>query len=177
MDSRYDRTARLLHWAIAALLLAQCAFGYWMGDVQRNTPDRAYIINLHKSVGMVIGVLILLRLYWRLRHAPPAMLSTLAQWQQKLAGATHHALYLCMALVPLSGYLASNFSKHGVKFFNTLTLAPWGSDDKAIYGVFNQTHKTAAFVLLAVAVVHVAAAVWHALQRDGVFERMSLRPF
>ena len=102
---------------------------------------------------------------------------SLAAWQQRLAASSHHLLYLLMLVLPLSGYLASNFSKHGVKFFNLLALPPWGSDDKAIYAVFNQSHKISVVLLLALVALHLLAALWHGLRRDGIFSRISLRPY
>ncbi len=80
---------------------------------------------------------------------------------------------LCMVLMPLSGYLASNFSKHGIKLFNAVKLAPWGRDDKLIYAVFNQTHKVTAVLLAVLIGVHLLAVVKHVLvDRDGLLSRM-----
>jgi cytochrome b561 len=177
MDLRYDRTARVLHWIIAALLIGQFVFGWWLGEVPRNTPARGYYVNLHKSAGLLIGLLILLRLVWRFMHTAPALPNTVPRWQRRLAASSHLGLYLCMVLMPLSGYLASNFSKYGVKFFNTVSLPPWGSDDKQLYALFNQTHKTTALVLATLVVLHLLAALKHGLQRDGVIHRMWIRPF
>lgn len=177
METRYGRTARVLHWLIAILLLVQFVFGWWLGDIPRNTPARGYFVNLHKSAGIIIGLLILLRLYWRLRHPPPPLPAMMARWQHRLAAASHHVLYICMVMMPLSGYMASNFSRHGVKFFNAITLPPWGPDNKLLYTVFNQVHKTTAVLLLALVVLHVVAALWHGLRRDGIFSRIWLRPF
>lgn len=179
MAERYDRTARVLHWLVALLLLGQLIFGWWMGEVPRNTPLRGYVVNLHKSMGLVIGLLVVLRVVWRLRHPAPPWpgTSTMPAWQRRLAGITHVLLYVVMLLVPLAGYVASNFSKFGVKFFNLVLLPPWGSDDKQIYTLFNQTHKVAVVLLVALLAAHVGAALMHALRRDGVFARISLRPF
>ncbi len=175
MQATYDRTARQLHWLIAALLLAQLIFGWWLGDIPRGTPARGYYVNLHKSTGLLLGLLIVLRLGWRLRHGAPAWPQAMPRWQRTLAAASHHLLYLLMLLVPLAGYLASNFSKHGVKFFNTWVMPPWGADDKAVYSVLNQTHKVGAALLLALIVLHLLAALHHAWRRDGVFSRMWAR--
>lgn len=177
LELRYDRVARLLHWLLALLLLGQLAFGWWLGEIPRNTPARGYFVNLHKSTGLLIGLLVLLRLGWRLAHTPPPLPPAVPACQQRLAAAGHRGLYLLMLLVPLSGYLASNFSKYGIKFFNVLALPPWGVDDKLLYVLFNQTHKVAAMLLLALIVLHVAAALQHGLRRDGVVSRMWLRPF
>ena len=176
-QARYDRVVRVLHWVTAILLLGQFAFGWWLGDIPRNTPARGYFVNLHKSAGIVMGLLILLRLFWWLRHASPPHPVMMKRWQQRLADAAHLALYVGMVVMPLSGYLASNFSRHGVKFFNVLTLAPWGPDAKLVYAVLNQVHKTTAFLMFGLILLHVLAALGHALQRDGIFSRISLRPF
>jgi cytochrome b561 len=88
-----------------------------------------------------------------------------AQW-------SHAALYACMIGMPLSGYIASNFSKYGVKLFNVLTLPPWGVDDPQTYSIFNTTHVVLSYAFVALIVVHVLAALKHAVAKDGVFSRM-----
>ena len=169
---RYTRTAIALHWSIALLLIGQFAFGWWLGDIPRGTPARGFWINQHKSVGLIIGVLILLRIVWRLRHAPPPAVPG-AAWQQRAASIGHVALYVCMAVMPLSGYLASNFSKHGIKLFNAVSLTPWGPDNKLVYAMLNQTHKATALVLAVLVVVHLLAVVKHQLvDRDSLLARM-----
>ena len=168
----YTRIAVVLHWLIAILLLSQFAFGWLLDDIPRNTPARGYWINLHKSCGVVIGPLIVLRIIWRLRHAPPPALP-MRGWQKRAAAASHAAMYACMVLMPLSGYLASNFSKHGIKLFNTIKLAPWGSDDKVLYAVFNQTHKITAVLLASLIAVHLLAVIKHVvIDRDRLLARM-----
>ena len=176
-SQRYDRVARLLHWLLAALLIAQLAFGWWLDEIPRNTPARGYFINLHKSVGLVLGLLVLVRLGWRLGHKPPALPAATPAWQRQISGITHGLLYALMLIVPTSGYLASNFSKHGINFFNSIKLAPWGVDNREIYSLFNQTHKLSVALLVGLIVIHVGAALWHGLRRDGVLSRMGLRPF
>jgi len=176
-DQSYDRVARLLHWLLAALLIAQLAFGWWLDEVPRNTPARGYFINLHKSVGVVLGLLVLARLGWRLGHKPPAWPSTLPAWQRQASSITHRLLYGLMLIVPISGYLASNFSKHGINFFNSIKLAPWDVDNRDIYALFNQTHKLSVALLAGLIAIHAGAALWHGLRRDGVLSRMGLRPF
>jgi cytochrome b561 len=173
MRDRYTATAIALHWLIALLLLGQFAFGLMLDDIPRGTPARGMYVNLHKSSGIVIGLLIVLRLVWRLRHVPPALPDTMATWQRHAARLGHAALYLCMLALPLSGYLASNFSKHGVKFFNALRLAPWGPDDRGLYTFFNQIHHLAALLLALFVGLHVLAVAKHMLiDRDGLLWRM-----
>jgi cytochrome b561 len=170
---RYGRAAAWLHWGIGLALLAQIAFGFLMDDLApRGTPARAAVINLHKSIGIVLGVLIVARLAWRLAHAPPPWPGSMSALQQRAAGLGHRALYVCMVVLPLSGYVGSNFSKHGIRFFG-VTLAPWGPDWPAAYSFFGGVHVAAAFVFSALILGHVALALKHALiERDGVFARI-----
>lgn len=168
----YTRTAIVLHWLIGIALLAQLAFGWIVSEIPRHTPARGYYVNLHKSVGITLGVLILLRLAWRLTHRPPAMPSFMQKWQQLAAFATHRLLYVLMVAMPTLGYVASNFSKHGVKFFGH-PLSPWGPDLPVVYKLLNGAHIVCAYVLAVVIALHVLAALQHALiKRDGVFSRI-----
>ncbi|MDB5919431.1 MAG: uncharacterized protein JWR40_3665 [Massilia sp.] len=171
-ERKFTRTAIVLHWLIAVLLIGQFVFGWLLDEIPRNTPARGFWINQHKSVGLVIGVLVLLRIVWRLRHAPPPPLP-MPSWQRRAADASHLAMYVCMVVMPLSGYLASNFSKHGIKLFNAVTLAPWGSDDKLLYAVFNQTHKVTAVVFAVLIGIHLLAVAKHTLiDHDRLLSRM-----
>jgi YVTN family beta-propeller protein len=170
---RYDRTAVLLHWAIGGLLVAQIAFGFALDDLApRGTPARGAVINLHKSCGLLLFALVVLRLGWRLGHPPPAGPAMLAPWQRRAAAWGHRALYGAMLLLPLAGYLASNFSRHGIKFFG-VALAPWGPDLPAVYRLFNGLHVALALGFTLLIAGHVAVAVYHAaIARDGIAARM-----
>jgi cytochrome b561 len=168
----YTRVAIALHWLIALLLLGQIAFGWFLESVPRGIPARGFYVNLHKSTGLTLAVLILARIVWRLMHRPPQLPSLMPAWERSAARWSHIALYVCMLGMPLSGYIASNFSKHGVKFFNALTLPPWGVDNAQIYAIFNTTHVVLSYLFVALIVVHVMAALRHAIRGDGVFVRM-----
>ena len=172
-QARYDRLAVWLHWLIGAALLAETVFGFLLDEIApRNTPPRAPVINLHKSIGVVLGVLVVVRLLWRIRHAPPAWPPGFAVWKQLAAEWGHRAMYACMVLMPLCGYIASNFSKHGVRFFG-LALRPWGPDLPGVYAFFSGLHVVSAYVFTVLVVGHIAVAFWHLLiERDQVFWRM-----
>lgn len=173
LPGRYDRVAAALHWLIGVSLLGQIAFGFLLDEIApRGTPARGAVINLHKSVGIVLGLAIVLRVLWRLAHRPPGWGAALPAWQQRAARLGHVALYLCMVTMPLSGYVASNFSKHGVKFFG-VTLPAWGPNLPDVYAALNLVHVVTAWVFSALIVGHVAMALRHALvDRDGILFRM-----
>ena len=171
---RYTRVAVVLHWLIGAFLLAQIAFGWFLASVPRGTPMRGFYVNLHKSTGLTLLLLILARLGWRIANDPPLLPSFMPLWERRAARRSHVALYACMLGMPVSGYIASNFSKYGVKLFNVVTLPPWGTNDPRIYALFNTTHVVLSYVFVALIVLHIMAAVRHAIRADGVFGRMLL---
>ena len=168
----YTRVAVALHWLIAALLLGQIAFGWFLTTIARGSAMRGIYVNFHKSTGITIAALILVRLVWRLLHSPPPLPSFMPAWQRTAARANHIALYALMLIMPLSGYIASNFSKYGIKFFNAVKLPPWGVDDHRVYALFNGIHVVAAYVFVAIIALHVVAALRHAARRDRVLSRM-----
>ena len=171
--ARYDRVTVWLHWGIGVLLLAEIAFGLLLDDIApRGTPARAGVINLHKSFGIVLGILIIIRIAWRLGHAPPWP-AAMPVRRQRAANLGHAALYACMLVAPLAGYLGSNFSKYGVRFFG-VALAPWGPDWPAMYSFLVGVHDASAYLLLALVVGHVAMTLKHALiDRDGILARIA----
>ena len=172
-ELRYDRIAMALHWIIAVGVLSQIALGWWMIDIPKQPPGvRAYWFNLHKSIGMTLGVLIVLRLSWRLTHRPPPLPSATPPWQARAARASHMLLYACMLAMPLAGYLGSVFSGYPIKYFGS-TLPSWGWKDEALKQLFSTVHYAAALTFIALIAVHVIAALKHWLiDRDGVFHRM-----
>ena len=168
----YSRPAIVLHWLLAILLLGQIAFGWYLEEIPRGTPARSIYVNLHKSTGMVLGLLILFRSYWRLTHPAPELPASQPAWERAAAHVSHRALYVCMLIMPLSGYIASNFSKWGVNFFNAVKLPPWGVESEAVYNVLNTTHVVTSYVFVTLIAVHVLAALRHVMLRDGIFNRM-----
>ena len=170
---RYTRTAIVLHWLIAAAIVGQIAFGWYLQQVPRKTPDRTVYVNFHKSTGMLIGLLILARIAWRLAHRPPPLPASMPAWERRAAQANHVLLYACMVIMPLAGYTASNFSKFGVKFFNAVTLPPWGADDRSVYAFFNGLHVATSYVFVALIALHIAAALKHAVfPQHAILRRM-----
>jgi len=164
---RYGAVAVALHWLIGAALGAQIAFGFLLDDIApRGTPLRGSAINLHKSIGMVLGVLVLLRIAWRLSH-PPAPAPSWSRARRLGVAIGHAALYACMVVLPLSGYLASNFSPHGVRWFGH-PLAPWGPDWPRWYDALIAVHDATALLLAVLVAGHVAMALRHRSDGDGV---------
>lgn len=166
---RYDRGAMALHWLHAVLVLGLIAWGLYMVDLPKGA-ERSFAIGLHKSFGALALVLVLLRLWWRMRHpAPPD--PRLGDMERKLAAAGHHLLYLLLLATPLAGYLSSSFTQYPMKVFG-LVIPKAGWPDEAINAFFNGAHKLFAWSLLALIVVHLAAVVMHAIKGKAVLGRM-----
>jgi cytochrome b561 len=146
--------------------------GYYMVDVPRGTPERAFYLNLHKSLGILTGLLILVRIGWRLTHPPPPMPASMPAWEIRAARWNHRVLYLCMIVQVATGYISSSFNKFGIKFFG-LPLPSWGWEDKALRELFAGIHHVFAVIFIIAITLHVLAAFKHLLlDRDKVFQRM-----
>jgi len=158
---------------IAAAVIAQITFGVWMIGIPKSPPGvRAYWFNVHKSIGITIGLLVIVRLLWRLAHRPPPLPGTMRAWQRIAAHVSHYGLYACLITQPLSGYLGSSFTKYPILYFGH-KLPHWGWDAPVLKEICSQVHFYGACVLIVLVALHVSAALKHLLvDRDGVFERM-----
>ena len=165
---RYTWQAMLLHWAQAILMLWLLWLGWTMTDLPKGA-ERSAAYGLHKSLGLLMLLVLALRLIWRRRNPPPAALAE--GWETRLATATHHALYASLLLAPLAGYLASSFTPYAVKFFG-LELPRLFAPDEALNGLFKQLHVIFVWSGAALIALHVAGALKHAFLRDGTLQRM-----
>ena len=170
---RYTKPAIALHWLIGLLVLGMIGLGLSMGDIPKGTPERTFYFNLHKSIGVTIAILVLIRLWWRARNPPPPLPDSLPAWQVQASKISHALLYLCLIVMPLSGFAASQFTKYGITYFWLFKIPPLGWEDREIYGFLQGIHGVTATLLIALVVLHILAALKHLLvNRDGVFQRM-----
>ncbi|MGH8688535.1 MAG: cytochrome b/b6 domain-containing protein [Burkholderiales bacterium] len=170
---RYSGVAIALHWIVALLLLSQIALGWWMIDLPKSPPGlRAGWFNVHKSIGLTVGLLALLRLAWRWGHRAPPFPASLPIWQARAARVNHFLLYACLIVQPIIGYLGSSFSPYPIKYFG-VTLPHWGWNSPRLKEVFSMIHWGTAIVFTTIVTLHILAAFKHLLvDRDGVFGRM-----
>jgi cytochrome b561 len=172
-SGRYTNVAITLHWLVVLLVLTLVGMGLYMTDIPRGTPERAFFYNLHKSIGVTTGIIVLIRLWWRARNPPPPLPATVPGWQVTVSRVSHALLYTCLIIMPVAGFSASQFTKYGVTYFELFKIPPMGTENKAIYDLLQGIHETTAWVLIALIIVHVLAAFKHLLlDRDGVFQRM-----
>lgn len=171
--ARYTAVAVALHWLIAVLIVTQLVLGWTMIQIPKEPVGvRAYWFNLHKSIGITIALLVLVRIAWRWRHPAPPLPPGVPGWQRRAAATSHVVLYACLIGMPLAGFLGSTFSGYPIKYFG-IALPQWGFKSDPLKSLFSAVHLTLAWVFMTVIALHVSAAVKHLLvDRDGVFWRM-----
>lgn len=168
----WGAVARGFHWLIAALILVQFVIGSVAEDMKL-TPAKLDLFVWHKSIGVTVLVLVLLRLAWRLGNPPPAMPAGTPAWEHKLAAIAHWLLYVLIFAVPLSGWWISDASRVPFKAFFLLPMPDFIATDRALQEAAAEVHEALTTALLLVVIVHVAAALrHHFLLHDDVLRRM-----
>jgi cytochrome b561 len=171
--ARYTPLAIFLHWLLAVLIVAMIGVGWYMMSIE-DEPGSDWYFNLHKSVGIVVAVLIVLRLAWRLGHRPHALPSSVARWQATASRATHWLLYLAMLAMPIAGFIGALLSKSGIVFFGW-QVPRLMAENHDLSEIFFDAHSVIAWILVALIVLHVLAGLKHLVyDKDGVFQRMWL---
>ena len=171
-QERYTNIAILLHWLMAVLIIILFALGWYMVDLPKGTPERSEFFALHKSIGLTVAILALIRLLWYFSHPPPALPASIPLLQQKAANILHHLLYLMMFMQPFSGYISSSFSGYKTKIWG-IPLPHWGWKDKAMNELFTNIHEVSSIILLVLIALHLIGVIIHLLpNRKRIFQRM-----
>jgi len=170
--ARYTGVAQAFHWLIVAMLIVQYSVALWLVYVLPKSAEGA-LAEWHFSLGSSVLVVMLLRLGWRLTHAPPPPPSDLSRGVQLLSRVTHWTFYAVLIVLPVMGWFAASAHGSQVRLAGLIPLPmPVPKDDP--FGKLMQTvHPAVAITLIAVIALHVAGALYHALvKRDGVLGRM-----
>jgi cytochrome b561 len=172
-EAGWGALLRAFHWLIAALILAQGVIGLTMVQMGL-TPAKVRVFALHKSIGMTILALVLLRIAWRLGERRPADPPAMPRWQRRAARVVHLALYVLILAIPLSGWWFNSASNAPLVWFGWLSLPSLtGGYDPVWKPRALLVHQTLFWVLIALLVAHVGAALWHHFrERDDVLRRM-----
>ena len=168
---RFDLVSISLHWLTVLLILCQFTTAWSIGYLSDNA---ATILAAHRSLGVIIGTVVIGRLMWRKTQATlPPFPPSMPPWQRRAATANEHALYALLLLQPLTGLGNTIFTGHPFQ------LGPWQipslmAPDRPVFRTLRIAHELGAWVLLAFVGLHAAAGLFHALvRRDGVFQRMT----
>jgi cytochrome b561 len=169
---RYTRTAMALHWIVALAVVGQFTLGWWMLGIAKDPPGaRANAFNLHKSIGLSVLALLLVRLAWRATHRPPP-LPPMPAWQAWAARANHGLLYGVLLVQVGTGYIGSAVSGYPVRFFG-LVLPSWAPKNVPLKDFLSSAHYVGAWVVAGVVGVHLLAVLKHQfVDRDRLLRRM-----
>jgi len=168
---QYGTTAKVFHWLIVALLMAQYLIGWLMPDLHRDMKPGAPM-TFHISCGLTILMLIVLRFVWRLTH-PVAPDSSLTPMQRLGSEAVHWILYVLVLASTLSGWLFASFRGWSVSYFYLFPLPMLTADNAAGGKAIDGLHQAMEWALLVFIVIHVAAALVHIfVYRDRIMQRM-----
>ncbi len=169
---RYGAVAQLFHWVIAALIVNQ----FVLGRLGQGLPlglHKLILLARHKSFGMTVLMLAVLRLLWRLFNAPPPLPDTMTPLEKCIARATHAAFYLLLFAMPLTGWMMSSAKNYSVSWFGVFTWPNLIGPSHAAFNLLRDTHVVLGNVLVAVALLHIAAALKHHFwNKDDVLRRM-----
>ena len=172
-NTQYTSTAKILHWLVAGLIVLQFVLAKLAENTDSAVRELALLAN-HKSVGITILVLALVRILWRFRNKPPALPASMPRWQVLSSHISHWSLYALLFLIPLSGWLMSSASAYSVSWFNLIQLPDFVAPNPELKETLEEIHEFLANLLAAIALLHIAAALKHAIiDKDGVLSRMS----
>jgi cytochrome b561 len=167
---RYGSTAIAFHWIAVVLIIGVGTLGL----LHDSWPKRSqtFWINSHALLGLLVWVLVMVRFWWRRRHAPPPLPADVGELSRRLSGPVHGLLYVLMFIIPILGIVT--FIWHGRVFnFGLFQLNFGVHSNRAIFHPTEDIHGYLAYILFALAGIHALAALWHHfIRHDGVLRRM-----
>lgn len=168
----YGSVAKTLHWLIAIIVLFMLLIGTFMGDFEK--PVRGSLMTFHKSLGMTLLVLMVLRLVWRLTNPRPHLPDSVPAWKQVASLINHRLLYALLIIMPLTGLAMSTAADRAPNVWGLGTVRfPGIPISKNVAGVFSDLHSIIAWTILVLLLIHVAAALSHYfINKDQVLQRM-----
>ena len=169
---RYTLIQRILHWTIALAVIG-ALIGAQLFDWLEDGPLKNQVYFLHKSNGILILGLMILRVATRLKFGAPAPPAEMPGWQRKVSGATHFLFYGLLVLMPLIGWAATSAFPAPLPFFGLFEVPPLLGENKALSEQLFEIHEIMGKVIIALIVLHIGAALHHAfIKKDAVLRRM-----
>lgn len=174
-SDQYSKVAMGFHWLIALMIIGLIVFGILMTNPE--TPNRFELYQLHKSFGICVLILSVLRLLWRLGHKPPPLPTGMKAWEIAAAKSTHVAFYIIMIGMPLLGWAMVSSSEFVIptKIFKVILWPdlPGLPRDKAVESIFKNLHHWIGKATIALILLHVGAALkHHFINKDNILARM-----
>lgn len=170
-DEGYGLIARLIHWGMAAAILAMFALGYWMRTLGYYSPWYKLAPDFHKAAGMILVALLAFRMVWRMfDHRPDD--SGIKAIERKLSHLLHTGFYLLLIVLMTAGYMIATLDGHVIDVFGW-TEIPSLYTQKGLEETAGRVHELLAYLLMGLVALHAAAALkHHFVDRDKTLLRM-----
>lgn len=168
----YSPSSKFFHWLIAIIVIPLLAFSFFLEDLPKSVFP--FAINMHKSFGVLILCLMLVRWLIIVKNGKPALPDTIALWQKVLSRVVQYGLYLSLIAMPLVGWIMSTAANRPVNFFYLFKVSlPGVPVDKALAKNMFTVHQWIALVIVGLLVLHIAGALkHHFIDKDIVLKRM-----
>lgn len=172
-STRYGLVSILLHWLVALAVFGLFALGYWMMGLSYYDPWRQSAPDLHKSIGILLFAVMLLRVLWRLLNPSPAALASHGRLTRLASRLGHGLLYVGLFVLMISGYLISTADGRGIEVFGLFSVPATLSGLPRQEDIAGAVHEYLAWGLVIFAGIHALAALkHHFIDRDGTLMRM-----
>lgn len=173
MNPSYTSSQKAIHWAVFLLVIGLYGLTYVVDIFPRGDPNRDLVWWFHISFGLLLFALVILRVGLRLIRGAPELPSEMTQLERWLAKLAHLVLYALLVAIPVLGILLTWFRGDALSFFGLFTIPAPFAPDRATAGFIRELHSLCANLILILAGLHAAAALWHHfIRKDDVLRRM-----
>lgn len=171
-STQYTGFAIFMHWLVALGVFIIVPLGAYMHDLPLS-PTKLQLYSYHKSLGVCIVLLMVIRLLWRFSHTPPALPSTMSAKEQMIAHAMSFGMYVLLFTSPLTGYLMSSFFGKPVVVFGLFQMPDLVAANESMGELFATLHMVSNFTLATLVALHILASLKHHFKdKDDVLARM-----
>ena len=160
VDSKYHLLIRILHWLMSFIILSLIVAGYCLANIE-NLPDKGTWYLIHKSMGISVLMLTVIRIMLRTFTVVPELPMSIPPISRYVSGIMHKLLYCFMIAIPLSGYLMSSYGGKVISYFGVVDIPSFVNIDLTKAGIFYNLHSWLPYILLGFLLLHVAGAVYH----------------
>jgi cytochrome b561 len=172
LTDHYPATSKLLHWLVAICVLTTAPVAIAMTRVGKG-PTQDILYNFHKSLGVLILILMILRLINRLAVGALTADPDIEPWQKAVSSIVHTSFYVLLLAMPIVGYIANSAYGAATPFFGLFNLPPIVGKDEALATQLFTIHRWVGWLLIALVMMHVGAALYHQfIRRDSVLKRI-----
>ncbi|CAM2873681.1 cytochrome b [Legionella worsleiensis] len=172
IDAGYSSVTKFFHWLIALLVIGMLCMGFFLEDIPEQYQGTAYM--LHKSTGITLLFLMLMRAVWVGISGKPALPSSIKPWEKKLARFVQYGFYVLLFIMPMSGWIMSVAADRVPSYFGLFKMPlPWITPDTSLVELMKDSHEVIAWILILFICLHVLGALkHHFIDKNNILRRM-----